>query len=99
MNEKYLESIKDRIVSLEIESTKKNERIDQLEQRLKAASKLLSSQIRFTREEGEKIFQQISMIEQKKSEGLNEKTSSSDVIAILKLYHEGKLPFGPHAKL
>ena len=59
MNEKYLESIKDRIVSLEIESTKKNERIDQLEQRLKAASKLLSSQIRFTREEGEKIFQQI----------------------------------------
>ena len=99
MNEKYLESIKDRIVSLEIESTKKNERIDQLEQRLKAASKLLSSQIRFTREEGEKIFQQISMIEQKKSEGLNEKTSSSDVIAILKLYHEGKLPFGPYAKL
>ena len=39
MNEKYLESIKDRIASLENESTKKNDRIDQLEQRL-AASKI-----------------------------------------------------------
>ena len=99
MNEKFVESIKERIASLENESAKKNERIDQLEKRLVATSKILSTRLGFENKEQEKLQHKISQIAQKFSEDLNKKTSSTDVIAILKLYHEGKLPFGSHAKL
>ena len=99
MNEKHIKSIKERIAALEGESIASNDRIDQLEQRLRATSKLLSSQLRFAKDERDNIQNEISKIDRSTTQKLNEKTTTSDVIAIVKLYHEGKLPFEPHSKL